>query len=80
MLNSLTAAVSGRILDGTKELLHTLGGVWLLFQSVMRDVWTRPSYPRLIVEQIYQIGVRSTWIVTSSRCFGRVTSIWGKDQ
>jgi phospholipid/cholesterol/gamma-HCH transport system permease protein len=69
MLNSVTTAVSGRIIETTKEVLQTLGGVWLLFQSVLRDLWTKPSYPRLIVEQIYQIGVRSTWLVLITAAF-----------
>ncbi len=39
------------------------GGAWLLFMSVLRDIWRRPTYLRLIIEQIYHIGVKSTALV-----------------
>lgn len=56
---------------GTKVMtfIQDLGGAWILFMDVLRDVWKRPSYPRLIVEQIYQIGIRSTGLVLITAAF-----------
>lgn len=39
------------------------GGAWMLFMSVLRDIWKRPTYPRLIIEQVYHIGIKSTALV-----------------
>lgn len=43
--------------------LQFLGGSALLATQVFGEVWRRPLYFRLVMEQIYQIGVRSTPLV-----------------
>ena len=50
---------------GTKMLdfLRELGGGWILLLQVLRDLWRRPLYMSLIVDQIYQIGIRSNVLV-----------------
>ena len=39
--------------------LEELGGVWLLFLRVCREGVTRPFYPKLTIEQVYHIGLKS---------------------
>lgn len=69
MFQSITAAIGGRLQEGMKEILQTIGGVWLLFQNVIRDITKRPTYPGLVIEQIYQIGVKSAWLVLITAAF-----------
>lgn len=40
-----------------------LGGSALLATQVIGEVWRRPLYFRLVVEQIYQVGVRSAPLI-----------------
>lgn len=42
---------------------RVLGGMGILVQQVIRDLFRRPLYIGLISEQIYQIGIRSIGIV-----------------
>lgn len=62
-------AISNIIGERLSVFIQNLGGTWLLLRMVIRDLWTRPSYPRLVVEQIYQIGVRSTGLVLITAAF-----------
>lgn len=64
-VDSMTNALGQRI----TLVAQDLGGAWLLFMSVLRDVWRRPSYPRLIVEQVYHIGVKSSGLVLITAAF-----------
>ena len=41
------------------EFLRLFGGTAILSKQVISELRYRPVYPRLIVEQIYQIGIRS---------------------
>jgi phospholipid/cholesterol/gamma-HCH transport system permease protein len=41
------------------EFLRLFGGTTILSKQVASELLYRPLYPRLIVEQIYQIGIRS---------------------
>lgn len=45
------------------ELFETFGGVSLLTGQVVSEIKTRPLYFRLVVEQIYQVGLRSLPLV-----------------
>ena len=65
MIGSFTSAIGGRI----SKFTQNIGGAWLLFLQVLRDFGTRPIYPRLVIEQIYQIGVRSTGLVLITAAF-----------
>lgn len=65
MIGSFTSAIGGRI----SQFTQNIGGAWLLFLQVVRDFGTRPIYPRLVIEQIYQIGVRSTGLVLITAAF-----------
>lgn len=72
MMNSISLALQSTIAGFGSRIsgvTQNLGGVWMLFQSVLRDMWTRPRYPQLVVEQIYQIGVRSTGLVMITAAF-----------
>ncbi len=50
-------------------VVEEFGGAWMLFFQVLRDLWKRPSYPRLIIDQIYYIGVQSTALVLITAAF-----------
>lgn len=65
MFATITTALGGRI----SNLLQNLGGAWLLFRNVLVEIWRRPNYPRLVIEQVYQIGVRSTGLVLITAAF-----------
>lgn len=45
------------------EILKIFGGIGLLFKQVIRELMSPPFYHKLIVEQIYFVGVRSMSIV-----------------
>lgn len=45
------------------EFLRTFGGTTLLTKQVLFEAFRRPLYIRLIIEQIYQIGLRSVPLV-----------------
>ncbi len=64
-IRSMTVALGSRVTDVAQQL----GGAWLLFMEVLRDVWKRPFYPSLVIEQVYQIGVRSTGLVLITAAF-----------
>ena len=45
------------------ELIQLLGGMAILSAQVFNEAFRRPLYVRLTLEQLYQIGVRSTPLV-----------------
>jgi phospholipid/cholesterol/gamma-HCH transport system permease protein len=45
------------------EFFRQFGGAAILTKQVAGDLWRRPLYLRLIIEQIYQIGIRSIPLV-----------------
>lgn len=45
------------------QVLRLFGGTALLSRQVVSECWRRPIYVRLILEQIYQIGIRSLPLV-----------------
>lgn len=45
------------------DLVGFVGGAYLLFAESIRQAMTRPRYPRLIVDQMYYIGVKSLILV-----------------
>lgn len=59
-----------------KEQLNFLGGVALLSKDCFKETFRRPFYPGLVIEQIYQIGVRSfPLIFVTSMVIGMVMSL-----
>ncbi len=48
------------------KLFEFFGGIFLLTKSLIGDLRTRPFYPYLVVEQIYQIGIRSLSLVSAT--------------
>ena len=52
-------AIGARLL----EIMNMLGGIGIMFARVVRELFVPPFYPRLIVEQIYFVGIRSMGIV-----------------
>lgn len=48
------------------HFLAFVGGVSLLAKEMWRDLWSRPFYPILVVEQMYQIGVRSLTLISAT--------------
>ena len=46
--------------------LRFLGGTFLLTKEMFHDMRTRPFYPFLVIEQIYQIGIRSLSLVSAT--------------
>lgn len=58
------------------ELLHFIGGVGLLSRDVLRELFKGRFYWRLLIEQIYQIGMRSLpLIIITSVSIGMVMSL-----
>ena len=43
--------------------VRTIGGMFVLFQQSIKELLSRPHYIYLIIEQVNQIGLRSTTIV-----------------
>jgi len=48
------------------DLFYLVGGVYLLFQKSLSETLKRPFYFKLIIDQIYHIGIRSTWLVLAT--------------
>ena len=46
--------------------LRFLGGITFLIRDLAHDIRTRPFYPLLVIEQMYQIGVRSLSLVCAT--------------
>src|ERR1700742_5192265 len=47
-------------------LFDFFGGIFLLAKDIISDLKTRPFYPYLVIEQIYQIGIRSLTLVSAT--------------
>lgn len=45
------------------DTLKFFGGLGYLIKDICRELFNRPLYPRLIADQIYQIGIRSFTLV-----------------
>jgi phospholipid/cholesterol/gamma-HCH transport system permease protein len=54
----------GRMGAKTLELLRFAGGFGVLLLQILRELFKPPYYPRLIVEQVFHIGIRSFLLVT----------------
>ncbi len=48
------------------QLLRFVGGMTMLAREMWYSIWLRPFYPFLIIEQMYQIGVRSLSLVAAT--------------
>jgi phospholipid/cholesterol/gamma-HCH transport system permease protein len=48
------------------HFIDFLGGMSLLAKDFWNDIKTKPFYPYLLVEQIYQIGIRSLTLVSAT--------------
>lgn len=59
MIGALAITLGERILI----LLRSLGEIGLLFKKVLHEIFHRPFQMKLVVEQIYHIGIKSTGIV-----------------
>jgi phospholipid/cholesterol/gamma-HCH transport system permease protein len=60
----------------TIEMLHFLGGIGYLTRDIFRELFKSRIYWRLLVEQIYQVGMRSTpLIVVTAVSVGMVMSL-----
>lgn len=59
MTTTLTTRIGRKVL----ALTRFLGGVSVLFTQCLRELTQRPFYPRLVLEQTYQIGVMSIGLV-----------------
>ncbi len=58
-MQQIAVHMGGKFLD----LLRQLGGEWLLLRQVCKELMRRPLYGRLIIDQIYQNGIRSSSLV-----------------
>lgn len=59
-----------------EEQLNFLGGITLLIRDCIREGFSKPIYWKLLIEQIYQIGVRSfPLILVTSGAIGMVMSL-----
>lgn len=62
--------------DWIEEQLYFLGGITLLMRDCIREGFKRPFYGNLLIEQIYQIGVRSfPLILVTSGTIGMVMAL-----
>lgn len=59
MTTGVFTAIGGRFLS----FIRALGGVGFLFYQVLRELFRRPLYPKLIAEQIYHVGVHSIGLI-----------------
>ncbi len=59
MIKNLAASMGRKILD----LVRFLGGAGLLLRQVFSELFRPPFYHELIVDQVYQIGIRSMSLV-----------------
>ena len=58
------------------ELILVGGGATLLFQKTLRELTTKPFYFRLVIDQVYQIGIRSmTLVLAAAISTGMVMSL-----
>jgi len=48
----------------TVQFMHHVGGMSLLFSNMVKEVFRKPFYPFLIIEQIYHIGIKSMVLVS----------------
>src|SRR5579862_9054946 len=48
------------------NLFEFFGGIYLLTKDLVSDLRTRPFYPFLVIEQMYQIGIRSLTLVSAT--------------
>jgi phospholipid/cholesterol/gamma-HCH transport system permease protein len=59
-MSTIVLAISDRISRRFGNLFRMFGGAWLLFLQSLRDLFTKPRYPRLVIDQLYSIGVESS--------------------
>lgn len=59
MMTGLSISFYGRILN----FFRSLGGAGLLFHQVVKDLFRRPFYPKLVAEQIHHIGIQSIGLI-----------------
>jgi phospholipid/cholesterol/gamma-HCH transport system permease protein len=59
MIQSLTLNLGRRFF----ELFRFLGGLGMMLSQTLREITRRPFYFRLILDQVYQLGVRSIPLV-----------------
>lgn len=65
-----------RLFKRPRTFLMNLGGIGSLLAQVTRSLFGPPYYHRLIIDQIYQVGVRSTGLVLITAAFtGMVMSL-----
>ncbi|MCC6276724.1 MAG: ABC transporter permease [Oligoflexia bacterium] len=62
MIHSLTFSLGNMFV----QLFHFLGGVMGLFNDFVSHIRTRPFYAKLVVEQMYHIGLRSFVLVAAT--------------
>ena len=48
------------------DKVNMIGGTSLLLYRAVREAFERPHYPRLIIDQIYHVGVKSTVLVCAT--------------
>jgi phospholipid/cholesterol/gamma-HCH transport system permease protein len=59
MISDVSSTLGTRVL----ALIKHLGAAGLMFYQVLREVGRKPRYHRLVIEQIYYVGLRSWGIV-----------------
>jgi phospholipid/cholesterol/gamma-HCH transport system permease protein len=60
MIDNIATSLGTQIL----ALTRSIGGIALLMSQIVRDTFRRPLYLGLIAEQIYQLGLRSTGLIS----------------
>ncbi|MCX7977409.1 MAG: MlaE family lipid ABC transporter permease subunit [Bdellovibrionaceae bacterium] len=50
------------------QFFHFLGGLAVLHSQIVRDSFSRPFYPKLLVEQIYLVGIKSLPLILITAC------------
>lgn len=59
MITDVSTSLAARAL----ALVKHLGAAGLLFQQVLREIFRKPLYHRLVIEQVYHVGLRSLGLV-----------------
>lgn len=62
MMNSITSSIGSTLI----QFVNFVGGITLMSREMIQSLRTKPFYPFLVIEQIYQTGVRSLSLVCAT--------------
>jgi phospholipid/cholesterol/gamma-HCH transport system permease protein len=76
MSRAVDAGLFNNLLKSMTDFFVFLGGMTLLTQKTLRELFEKPFYFRLLIDQIYQLGVKSLYLVfVTSMATGSVMAL-----